>query len=84
MAPIPPKRFRACYFPVTPLIRENYLPDQPNSLPVRLLFGAQALFLVNYLKTNRFRQIVAAKEAPRQAKKGANREEQGEEAEIGA
>jgi hypothetical protein len=41
-------------------------------------------FLINYLKTNDVRQIVAARIAPKQGEKGANREEQGEEAEIGA
>jgi hypothetical protein len=30
-----PNRGRACSLPVTPLIRENYLPDKPNYLPVR-------------------------------------------------
>jgi hypothetical protein len=39
--------------------------------PVILLFRARSRFLVNYLKTNRFRQIAAAGIASKQGKKGA-------------
>ena len=73
-----------CYLPVTPLIRENYLPDKPNCLPVQLLFGAQLRYLANSLKRNGFRQIVAVRIAPKLREKRGKQEDQGEEAEIGA
>jgi hypothetical protein len=84
MAPNGLERSRSCYLPVTPLIRENYLPDKPNCLPVRLLFGAPLRYLANYLKRTDFRRL-SPSESPRSCvKRGANREDQREEAEIGA
>jgi hypothetical protein len=57
------------------LIRENYLPDMPDYLPVKLLFGERSCFLANRLKTNGFLWIFAARIALEQGEKGG---EQGE------
>jgi hypothetical protein len=80
----PPSRLLSpCYA----LIRENYLPDKPNCLPVRLLFGAQLAqlrYLDSYLKRNGFRQIVAVRIAPKLREKRGKQGGSGRRGGIGA
>jgi hypothetical protein len=62
-----------CYLAVTPLIRENYLPDKLDYLPVKPLFGERSRFLANRLKTNGFTRIFAARIALEQGEKRGKR-----------